>query len=79
MVKTRESLETRFADQKAGVIFKATLTESPSRVDVKGWNGASPSRANAMSLSLWFRSPRHLLTLFLAIMLVLAASLSWLS
>jgi signal transduction histidine kinase len=32
-----------------------------------------------MSLSLWFRSPRYLLTLFLAIMLVLAASLSWLS
>jgi signal transduction histidine kinase len=31
-----------------------------------------------MSLSLWFRSPRYLLTLFLAIMLVLAASLSWL-
>ena len=37
------------------------------------------ARANAMSLSLWFRSPRYLLTLFLAIMLVLAASLSWLS
>src|SRR5216683_6473222 len=34
---------------------------------------------NVMSLSLWFRSPRYLLTLFLAIMLVLAASLSWLS
>src|SRR5438477_5061697 len=32
-----------------------------------------------MSLSLWFRSPRYVLTLFLAIMLVLAASLSWLS
>ena len=32
-----------------------------------------------MSLSLWFRTPRYLLTLFLAIMLVLAASLSWLS
>jgi len=32
-----------------------------------------------MSLSLWLRSPRYLLTLFLAIMLVLAASLSWLS
>ena len=32
-----------------------------------------------MSLSLWFRSPRYLLTLFLTIMLVLAASLSWLS
>ena len=32
-----------------------------------------------MSLSLWFRSPRYLLTLFLAIMLVLAASLGWLS
>jgi len=32
-----------------------------------------------MSLSLWFRSPRYLLTLFLSIMLVLAASLSWLS
>jgi hypothetical protein len=31
-----------------------------------------------MSLSLWFRSPRYLLTLFLAIMLVLTASLSWL-
>ncbi len=31
-----------------------------------------------MSLSLWFLSPRYLLTLFLAIMLVLAASLSWL-
>lgn len=31
-----------------------------------------------MSLSLWFRSPRYLLTLFLTIMLVLAASLSWL-
>jgi signal transduction histidine kinase len=31
-----------------------------------------------MSLSRWFRSPRYLLTLFLAIMLVLAASLSWL-
>src|SRR5947199_133345 len=31
-----------------------------------------------MSLNLWFRSPRYLLTLFLAIMLVLAASLSWL-
>jgi hypothetical protein len=31
-----------------------------------------------MSLSLWFRSPRYLLTLFLAIMLILAASLSWL-
>jgi signal transduction histidine kinase len=30
------------------------------------------------SLSLWFRSPRYLLTLFLAIMLVLSASLSWL-
>src|SRR6266481_3827548 len=32
-----------------------------------------------MSLIRWFRSPRYLLTLFLAIMLVLAASLSWLS
>src|SRR5215472_12479052 len=32
-----------------------------------------------MSLSLWFRSPRYLLTLFLSIMLVLAASLSYLS
>ena len=32
-----------------------------------------------MSLSRWFRSPRYLLTLFLAIMLVLAATLSWLS
>jgi len=32
-----------------------------------------------MSLRLWFRSPRYLLTLFLAIMLVLAASLGWLS
>jgi hypothetical protein len=32
-----------------------------------------------MSLSLWFRSPRYLLTLFLAIMLALAATLSWLS
>src|SRR5262250_1266773 len=32
-----------------------------------------------MSLSLWFRSPRYLLTLFVSIMLVLAASLSWLS
>src|SRR6266568_4048220 len=32
-----------------------------------------------MSLSRWFRSPRYVLTLFLAIMLVLAASLSWLS
>lgn len=32
-----------------------------------------------MSLSLWFRSPRYLLTLFLAIMVVLAASLTWLS
>ena len=32
-----------------------------------------------MSLILWFRSPRYVLTLFLAIMLVLAASLSWLS
>jgi signal transduction histidine kinase len=31
-----------------------------------------------MALSQWFRSPRYLLTLFLAIMLVLAASLSWL-
>ena len=31
-----------------------------------------------MSFRLWFRSPRYLLTLFLAIMLVLAASLSWL-
>src|SRR5215470_16853637 len=31
-----------------------------------------------MSISLWFRSPRYLLTLFLSIMLVLAASLSWL-
>lgn len=31
-----------------------------------------------MSLRLWFRSPRYLLTLFLAIMLVLAGSLSWL-
>lgn len=31
-----------------------------------------------MSLRLWFRSPRYVLTLFLAIMLVLAASLSWL-
>jgi signal transduction histidine kinase len=31
-----------------------------------------------MSFSLWFRSPRYLLTMFLAIMLVLAASLSWL-
>jgi len=34
---------------------------------------------HAMSLILWFRSPRYVLTLFLAIMLVLAASLSWLS
>src|SRR5215472_9104484 len=32
-----------------------------------------------MALTQWFRSPRYLLTLFLAIMLVLAASLSWLS
>jgi hypothetical protein len=32
-----------------------------------------------MSIRLWFRSPRYLLTLFLAIMLVLAASLGWLS
>jgi signal transduction histidine kinase len=32
-----------------------------------------------MSLSLWFRSPRYLLTLFLVIMVVLAATLSWLS
>ena len=32
-----------------------------------------------MSLNLWFQSPRYLLTLFLAIMLVLAASMSWLS
>jgi len=32
-----------------------------------------------MSLILWFRSPRYVLTLFLAIMLVLAATLSWLS
>jgi hypothetical protein len=32
-----------------------------------------------MSLSRWFRSPRYLLTLFLAIMLVLAATLNWLS
>jgi signal transduction histidine kinase len=32
-----------------------------------------------MSLSRWFRSPRYLLTLFLAIMLVLAATLTWLS
>src|SRR6266705_1408424 len=31
-----------------------------------------------MSLSQWFRSPRYLLTLFLAIMLVLAATLGWL-
>ena len=31
-----------------------------------------------MSISLWFRSPRYLLTMFLAITLVLAASLSWL-
>jgi hypothetical protein len=32
-----------------------------------------------MSLRVWFRSPRYLLTLFLAIMLALAATLSWLS
>src|SRR5713101_1705375 len=32
-----------------------------------------------MALSQWFRSPRYFLTLFLAIMLILAASLSWLS
>ncbi len=32
-----------------------------------------------MSLSPWFRAPRYLLTLFLAIMLVLAAILGWLS
>ena len=32
-----------------------------------------------MSLRLWFRSPRYLLTLFLSIMLVLAASFGWLS
>jgi len=31
-----------------------------------------------MSLSRWFRSPRYLLALFLAIMLVLAATLGWL-
>ena len=31
-----------------------------------------------MSLSRWFRPPRYLLTLFLGIMLVLAATLSWL-
>jgi len=31
-----------------------------------------------MALHQWFRSPRYLLTLFLTIMLVLAASLSWL-
>jgi signal transduction histidine kinase len=31
-----------------------------------------------MSLRQWFRSPRYLLTLFLVIMLVLAATLSWL-
>src|SRR6266849_1661480 len=31
-----------------------------------------------MSLSRWFRAPRYLLTLFLAIMLVLAATLGWL-
>ncbi len=31
-----------------------------------------------MPLSRWFRSPRYLLTLFLAIMLVLAATLGWL-
>lgn len=32
-----------------------------------------------MAFSRWLQSPRYLLTLFLAIMLVLAASLSWLS
>src|SRR5215472_18227200 len=32
-----------------------------------------------MALTQWFRSPRYFLTLFLAIMLILAASLSWLS
>src|SRR6266852_5072883 len=31
-----------------------------------------------MWLSRWFRAPRYLLTLFLAIMLVLAATLGWL-
>src|SRR6516162_10466509 len=31
-----------------------------------------------MSLSRWFRPPRYLLTLFLGIMLVLAATLGWL-
>lgn len=32
-----------------------------------------------MSVNRWFRSPRYFLTLFLAIMLLLAATLSWLS
>ncbi len=32
-----------------------------------------------MSLSRWFRPPRYLLTMFLAIMVVLAATLGWLS
>src|SRR5512143_100871 len=32
-----------------------------------------------MLVNRWFRSPRYFLTLFLAIMLLLAATLSWLS
>ncbi len=35
LVKTRESLKRRFADLKAGVRFNETLTESPSRLNVK--------------------------------------------
>jgi hypothetical protein len=38
---------------------------------IYGDDARSRIEASAMSLSLWFQSPRYLLTLFLAIMLAL--------
>jgi len=35
LVKAGVSMECRFADQKVAVKFNETLTQSPSRVDVK--------------------------------------------
>lgn len=79
MVETREPLECDFTEQKAGVKLNGILTESPCGADVKGYNGAGYSPSKSMWLSRWFRPPRYLLTLFLTIMLVLAATLGWLS
>src|SRR5438094_10277811 len=53
LVKTRESAECRFADQKVGVRLSETLAErSLSWVNIKDRMAQSSSRANVMSLSL---------------------------